>query len=118
MKLRTISEIQHKFVTTNMNRSGTCGVYAANSVNHLFHAIYGRPSHIVNGAGKPRTTNVSVTSKQKVLQRFQSLARDVLEGMIALHSTILAENKTGPTWPVEWSDRMFQDQKFKTWLMY
>lgn len=48
MKLSLISEIQHKYVTTNMNRSNISGVYAANSINDLFHVIYGHDTHLKN----------------------------------------------------------------------
>lgn len=48
MKLSLISEIQHKYVTTNINRSNVSGAYAANSINDLFHVIYGHDTHLKN----------------------------------------------------------------------
>lgn len=42
MRLKTISEIQYKFVTTNMNRANVTGVYGVGSVNDLYHK---QPSH-------------------------------------------------------------------------
>ena len=54
MKLKLISEIQHKYVTTNLNRNSVCGAYAAQSINDLFHHIYGYDTHLANGRSKNR----------------------------------------------------------------
>lgn len=36
MKLRMISEIQHKYASTNMNRANVNGVYGVGSINNLY----------------------------------------------------------------------------------
>ena len=59
MKLRLIAEIQHKYVTTNMNRNSVSGAYGTSSVNDLFHAIYGRPTHLANQKAKRNSQSSS-----------------------------------------------------------
>jgi len=54
MKLRLIAEIQHKYVTSNMNRNSVSGAYGTSSINDLFHVVYGRPSHLTNHKVKRR----------------------------------------------------------------
>lgn len=48
MRLALINEIQFKYVTTNLDRNSVCGAYATNSLNDLFHVIYGRLTHLKN----------------------------------------------------------------------
>jgi len=40
MKLRMISEIQHKFPSTNMDRTNVTGVYGVASINDYFHLVH------------------------------------------------------------------------------
>lgn len=65
MKLRTINEIQYKYVTTNLNRNSVCGSYATNAVNDLFHVIFGHDSHLDLDVPTPTSTTVT-TAKQEV----------------------------------------------------
>lgn len=40
MKLRLIAEVQHKFPTTNMDRSNASGVYGASGLNDYYHLVH------------------------------------------------------------------------------
>ncbi len=45
MKLKTISEIQHKFPTTCLDRANVAGVYATASMNDYLHLVHDGDGH-------------------------------------------------------------------------
>lgn len=63
MRLSIINEIQHKYSLTNMDRNSVCGAYASNSINDLFHVIYGRPTHLTNHKKRKSKKTADTMSK-------------------------------------------------------
>ncbi len=68
MQLSIISEIQHKYTTTNLNRNSVCGAYATAAINDLFHHIYGYDTHLKNHKAKKRPAKTTTTDIKDLSQ--------------------------------------------------